>query len=178
VPPWWPRLLADRLGAEARYVMTSRNALLPVRRAVAVRRPDLIKSNGGGSNAILARWDAIVEHRWRRLCVWPERRWVHGVRLDTAGVWVANLHGGGPLEDARLAATTALGWAGHRPIALGGDFNIREPALEGFEFAGGHGVDQVYARGLSSSGEAAVFERGRLSDHAPVAVTIARVPAA
>ena len=92
VPPWWPRLLAQRLGCEQGSVLTSRNALLPLRRAIAVRWPDLIKSNGGGCNAILVRGDAVAEHRWRRLCVWPERRWVHAVRLRDRGMWVANLH--------------------------------------------------------------------------------------
>jgi endonuclease/exonuclease/phosphatase family metal-dependent hydrolase len=173
VPPWWPSALADRLGAEQRMVMTSRNALLPVRRAVAVRWPDLIKSNGGGSNAILVRGDAVVEHRWRRLSVWPERRWVHGVRLHRAGIWVANLHGGGPVRDARRAAASALHWAAGGPAVLGGDFNIRRPALDGFVFAGGHGVDQVFARGMSPAGGVAVLDRGGLSDHVPVAVTIA-----
>jgi endonuclease/exonuclease/phosphatase family metal-dependent hydrolase len=177
VPPWWPSLLADRLRADARYVLTSRNALLSVRRAVAIRRPDLIKSNGGGSNAILVRGDAVVEHRWRRLCVWPERRWVHGVRLDRAGAWVANLHGGGPVRDARRGAASAFRWAGGRPVVVGGDFNIRTPALDGFEFAGGYGVDQVYVRGLSVVAGASVLERGRLSDHAPVAVTLSPAPA-
>jgi endonuclease/exonuclease/phosphatase family metal-dependent hydrolase len=176
VPPWWPRLLGDRLGADARFVLTSRNALLPVRRAVAVRRPDLIRSNGGGSNAILARGDTVAEHRWRRLCVWPERRWVHGVRLEHAGIWVANLHGGGPVRDARQAAASALAWAGGQPVVLGGDFNVRRPALDGFAFAGGHGVDEVYVRGCSVVGPASVLDRGRLSDHAPVAVKIAPAP--
>src|SRR6476659_2255077 len=61
VPPWWPRLLADRLGAQAATALTSRNFGLRLRRMVAVRRPDLIKSNGGGCNAILSRGHAIVE---------------------------------------------------------------------------------------------------------------------
>jgi hypothetical protein len=61
-------------------VLTSRNALLPLRRAVAIRRPDLIKSNGGGCNAILVRGMHVLEQRALRLTVPPERRWVHGVR--------------------------------------------------------------------------------------------------
>jgi endonuclease/exonuclease/phosphatase family metal-dependent hydrolase len=177
VPPWWPPLLADRLQAGQRLVLTSRNALLPLRRAFAVRWPDLIKSNGGGANAILVRGDEVAEHRWRRLCVWPERRWVHAVRLLHAGLWVANLHGGGPLRDAQRAAATSLAWAGPAAsVVLGGDFNLRGLALEGFEYGGGHGVDLVFAHGLAPVGHPEVLERGRLSDHAPVRVTLAPAP--
>ncbi|HTU83982.1 MAG TPA: endonuclease/exonuclease/phosphatase family protein [Solirubrobacteraceae bacterium] len=173
VPPWWPSLLADRLGADQRLVLTSRNALLPARRAIAIRWPDLIKSNGGGANAILVRGDSVAEHRWRRLCVWPERRWVHGVRLEHAGAWVANLHGGGPMRDAERAATTALEWAGAAPVVLGGDFNIRDLSLGEFAYAGGHDVDLVFARGLLT-GPTEVLDRGPLSDHAPVIVRVFR----
>jgi endonuclease/exonuclease/phosphatase family metal-dependent hydrolase len=174
VPPWWPRLLGRRLGAAERHVLTSRNALLPVRRAIAVRWPDLIKSGGGGGNAILVRGDRVVEHRWRRLCIWPERRWVHGVRLRDAGLWVANTHGGGPLRDAQRAAGAAVRWAGGRPVILGGDFNLHQLSLEGFDYAGGHGVDLVFVRGLLPTAEAEVLERGSLSDHAPVRVTVVK----
>ena len=173
VPPWWPQQLAGQMNADARHVLTSRNALLGLRRRIAVRHPDLIKSNGGGANAILVRGDAIVEHRSRRLCLWPERRWVHAVRMHRAGLWVANLHGGGPLRDARRAADATLRWAAGGPAVLGGDFNLREPALDGFALAGGHGVDLVFARGVASApAEAEVLDRGRLSDHAPVRVTV------
>ncbi len=79
-------LLAQRLDCEQVSVRTSRNSLLPLRRFVAVRWPDLIKSNGGGANAILARVDRIVEHRSVRLCRWPERRWAHGVQLALRGL--------------------------------------------------------------------------------------------
>src|SRR4029077_4338695 len=85
VPPWWPPELAARLDAEYRSVRTSRNGLLPLRRAVAVRWPDLIRSNGGGANAILARQDRIVSHRCLRLRRLPERRWMQAVRL-AAGI--------------------------------------------------------------------------------------------
>jgi endonuclease/exonuclease/phosphatase family metal-dependent hydrolase len=175
VPPWWPSSLGSRLDAQARLVLTSRNALLPLRRAIAERWPDAIKSNGGGANAILVRGDAIVEHRVRRLCIWPERRWVQAVLLQHAGLWVANVHGGGPLRDARLAAESALRWAGEAPLVLGGDFNIRGLALDRLAFAGGHDVDLVFVRGLSvADASTDVLDRGRLSDHAPVLVTIDR----
>jgi endonuclease/exonuclease/phosphatase family metal-dependent hydrolase len=174
VPPWWPAVLAERLQADQRLVLTSRNALLPVRRAVAERWPDLIKSNGGGANAILVRGERISAHHRRRLSVWPERRWVHAVRLERSGVWVGNVHGGGPFRDAARAADVMLTWVGpDTPAVLGGDFNIRHPILDGFEYAGGYSVDHVLARGLAPVGQAEVLERGRLSDHAPVLVTIA-----
>jgi endonuclease/exonuclease/phosphatase family metal-dependent hydrolase len=178
VPPWWPPMLAARLDADARFVLTSRNALLPARHAVAVRWPDLIKSNGGGANAILVRGDAILEHRIRRLCIWPERRWVHAVRLQRAGIWVANVHGGGAIRDARRSAESALRWAGERPVVLGGDFNLRDPMLDGFDYAGGHGVDLVFVRRLTPApGTSEVLDRGALSDHAPVRVIVTTVPA-
>ena len=63
VPPWWPAMLARRLHAEYRMVLTSRNELLAARRAIAVRWPDVIKSNGGGANAILVRRDRVVADR-------------------------------------------------------------------------------------------------------------------
>jgi endonuclease/exonuclease/phosphatase family metal-dependent hydrolase len=196
VPPWWPAPLAQRTGAEERHALTSRNSLLPVRRAIAVRWPDAIKSNGGGCNAILVRGSAIAEHRTRRLALVPERRWVHGVRLGR--LWVSNLHTGASIEQARLAAETVSRWAGrweaetaspraapgHRgwppnvrggglPAVLGGDFNLRSFSLEGFTRAGGHGVDQVLLGGWGQvRGETTVLERGRLSDHAPVLVTV------
>ena len=177
VPPWWPAVLGLRLGADHRLTLTSRNSGLPIRRAIATRWPDLIKSNGGGANAILARGDTITEHRLRRLCIWPERRWVHAVRLHDAGVWAANTHCGGPIRDARRAAETALRWAADAPLVLGGDFNIHRPVLDGLTYAGGHGVDQFFVRGLSVSSGAEILDRGRLSDHAPVEVTLAGAPA-
>src|SRR3954452_17478915 len=45
VPPWCPPELGRAAGAEHRVVLTSRNWLLPLRRLVAERRPDIIKSN-------------------------------------------------------------------------------------------------------------------------------------
>ncbi len=172
VPPWWPPSLGRVLSADQRLVLTSRNALLPVRRAIAVRRPDLIKSNGGGCNAILARGETVAEFRWRRLAVWPERRWVHAVLLPRGGIWVANLHGGGPVRDAVRATETVVRWAGpETPVVLGGDFNIRGLALPGFDHAGGHEVDHVFVRGLAPVAWE-VLERGRLSDHAPVRVSL------
>jgi len=173
VPPWWPAALGERLRAGHRQVLTSRNALLPLRRAIAVRWPDLIKSNGGGANAILVRGaGGIVEHRMRRLCWWPERRWVHAVRLRD-GMWVGNLHAAADAAQGTRAAEALADWASGAPVVLGGDFNVRELVLPGFARNGGNGVDQVFVGGgLVAAGSAEALERGRLSDHAPVLVSV------
>jgi endonuclease/exonuclease/phosphatase family metal-dependent hydrolase len=171
VPPWWPIRLGEDAGAEARSVLTSRNALLGARRAVATRWPDLIKSNGGGANAILVRRDRILCHRSQRLGWWPERRWVHAVEL-AAGPWVANLHTNADLRQGKRAAETLAGWAHAKPRILGGDFNLPAPALPGMTRVGGHGVDQVYTGGALRGGKTHVLDGGRLSDHAPVLVSV------
>jgi endonuclease/exonuclease/phosphatase family metal-dependent hydrolase len=177
VPPWWPSALGSALGAQARLVLTSRNFGLPVRRVLATRCPDLIKSNGGGANAILVRHGSIGEHRTQRLTWRPERRWLHAVRLPT-GVWVGNLHATvrdapAAVREAHQAAATIRAWAAGAPLVLGGDFNVRRLSLDGFVCAANHDVDYVFVRGLPAVGGATVPERGRLSDHAPVGVTLA-----
>jgi endonuclease/exonuclease/phosphatase family metal-dependent hydrolase len=174
VPPWWPGSLAGRLGADHRLVLTSRNSLLALRRAAAVRWPDLVKSNGGGCNAILVRHRRIEATRARRLCWVPERRWVHGVRLDEmGGIWLCNLHTSAEPAQGRLAAAIALAWSGGRaPVVLGGDFNVRELPLDGFRWAGGHRVDHVFVRTLFTVDDARTLDHGHLSDHAPVSVAV------
>jgi endonuclease/exonuclease/phosphatase (EEP) superfamily protein YafD len=161
--------LQERLGASERLVLTSRNALLPLRRAVAIRWPDVIKSNGGGCNAILVRRRlTIVEHRRLRLCRLPERRWLHAVRLADGG-WIGNLHAGGTMDEVRLAARMMLAWAGGAPFVLGGDFNVHGLRLDGLVWVGGQEPDHIFARGFAAAaGEAEVPDRGRLSDHAPL----------
>src|SRR6185437_13441464 len=67
---WDAPLLARLAGAEQRTALTSRNAALALRRALAERWPDLIKSNGGGCNTILAR-TTIEEHIAIRLRILP-----------------------------------------------------------------------------------------------------------
>ncbi|CAN5561821.1 hypothetical protein BH20ACT18_BH20ACT18_06480 [soil metagenome] len=176
VPPWWPPELARATEAVHRTALTSRNVCLSLRRFVADRRPDLIKSNGGGSNAILVR-GAVEEHRIRRLRIFPERRVMHAVRL-ASGAWVANLHAtvhrpDRAAADIGLARETALRWAGEAPlVVVGGDLNLRTVRLPGFVYAGGCNVDHVFGRGLRPAGGADVLDRGTLSDHAPVAVTL------
>ncbi len=183
VPPWWPPALAPRLDADQRMVLTSRNSLLPVRRAIAIRWPDLIKSNGGGANAILVRGGEILEHRTQRLSWFPERRWLHAVLLARtddrpAPLWVANVHltvrnAKAAMREASAAADAVLGWAGGAPVVLGGDFNVQSPSASGFELAGGHNVDHVLVSGLRATGRPEVLVRGLLSDHAPVALNLA-----
>jgi endonuclease/exonuclease/phosphatase family metal-dependent hydrolase len=176
VPPWWPSPLAARSGASHRLVLTSRNGMLPVRRAIAIRWPDLIKSNGGGANAILVRGQEIMEHRSLRLARLPERRRLHAIRLADR-TWVGNLHAtahnrSAAEREAELARAQAIVWARSAPFILGGDFNLRQLSLKGFEWAAGNDVDHVFVRGGEAVGTAEVLDRGPLSDHAPVAVTI------
>ena len=171
VPPWWPPLLA----AQQRTQLTSRNWLLPVRRWISERNPDILKSNGGGANAILVRGGEILEHRAARLRRRPEARWVHGVRL--AGGWYVNVHSHNRPEplaraDTEAAAEHARRWAAGAPLIFGGDINLkRPPELAGLVHLGGNHVDHLYSEGRPGRHE--VLDRGRLSDHPPVAVTVA-----
>jgi endonuclease/exonuclease/phosphatase family metal-dependent hydrolase len=181
VPPWWAPELAAATAASERSVLTSRNLGLPMRRALAMRWPDFAKSSGGGANAMLVRGAEVLAQARRRLCLWPERRQVHGIRVRGAafpdGLWIANLHAtahdtGAAVRDNALAAATVLRWSEAGPCVLGGDFNLRELALPGFVHAGGHDVDHVFVHSLRADGPIEVLERGRLSDHAPVRVAI------
>lgn len=180
VPPWWAPALAVACGAEQRTALTSRNSLPALRRLIAERAPDLIKSNGGGANVILVRPSAatgrISEHRSVLLRQWPERRVCHAVALE-GGPWCANLHAQvhspeRAAADISRAAAATLGWAGGGPALLGGDFNVRAPAAAGFERLGGHGVDHVLGRHLRAAGAVALPDRGTLSDHAALIVDV------
>jgi endonuclease/exonuclease/phosphatase family metal-dependent hydrolase len=184
LPPWWASSLARAAGASERSVLTSRNALLPLRRALAERRPDWIKSNGGGANAILAR-TAIVEHRTLRLRLWPERRVAQLARL-AEGTSVVNFHGS---ARASLAAEElerlwghALAWAGEGRLIVGGDLNLRSPSAPRPEIlhVAERDVDHIFARGFDPLGDAQRLDRGvtlasgeaQLSDHIPLAVSL------
>jgi endonuclease/exonuclease/phosphatase family metal-dependent hydrolase len=177
VPPWWPEVLGRRLDSEYRLALTSRNALPQVRRALARRWPDVMRSQGGGANAILARHDRIVRDRIQRLCRRPERRVAHGVLLG-CGVWVVNLHAtahdtAAAQRDGATAAAAAREWAAGDPVVLGGDFNLRDPRWPGFEHVAGHDVDHVFIAGaLTPLRSTEVLDRGMLSDHAPVAADL------
>ena len=184
VPPWWPPLLGRAAGASGRMVRTSRNAGLPLRRAIGRRNPDLLAANGGGCNAILVRPAAgrIAEHRTRALTKRPERRTMHGVRLEPGG-WVVNLHASThPPEQRRadllLAAATALVWAGGAPLAFGGDLNSTRPAMPGLTHVAGHHVDHVLVAARPAGGEQHLLDAAPLSDHAPLRVALAPLPGA
>jgi endonuclease/exonuclease/phosphatase family metal-dependent hydrolase len=181
VPPWWPQELSSTPGIYARSVLTSRNSILPLRRALAIRYPNVVKSQGGGCNAILVRDATITEHRALRLCRVPERRWLHAVRIEPGGmggggVWVGNLHASGldwsARGECRRAGATLLEWAAGEPSLLGGDFNILWPSVPGFAHAAGNYVDHVLVAGMDASSVAEVPDRGRLSDHQPVVASI------
>lgn len=179
VPPWWPPILGRAAGAEQRSALTSRNGLLPVRRAIARRNPDLIASNGGGCNAILVR-GRIVEHHAIELTRRPERRVAHAVAL-ASGTWVANLHATtGPKtrtsEDAARALRAAFAWADGAPLVFGGDLNTPRPSLNGVDHVAGHHVDHVFVRGLRAVGPGHTLDSGTLSDHDPVVVDLESPP--
>jgi endonuclease/exonuclease/phosphatase family metal-dependent hydrolase len=176
VPPWWPEKLAAATGASVRSVLTSRNELLFLRRAVASRNPDLLTANGGGCNAILVRRGVITAHRMRELTKQPERRVMHGIVLADAG-WVVNLHASNlPPEqrhaDLLLAAATALEWAAGGPLVFGGDLNSLRPKFPGLRHVAHHHVDHVFTEGRPAASEPELLDGGALSDHRPLRVEI------
>ncbi|MGN6188853.1 MAG: endonuclease/exonuclease/phosphatase family protein [Conexibacter sp.] len=177
VPPWWPAPLARACDADARSALTSRNALLPLRHAVASRRPELLKANGGGCNAILVRGlGGVRVHARRRICVWPERRVVHAVQVGD-GAWFANVHASTHPPRARrdlaVAHATALRWTDDAPLVFGGDCNVvHAPHLSTLTHVGASHVDHLFARGLAyAHAREQTLDRGTLSDHAPLLVT-------
>ena len=184
VPPWWAPALARACAAHARSALTSRNELPALRRALAVRAPDLVKSGGGGANVILVRaaCGPIAGHRRVLLRRWPERRVCHAIALES-GLWCANVHASvhAPARaeaDIATAAAATLGWSAGGPALLGGDFNVRAPAAPGFEHLGGAGVDHVLGHRIGGArGPARVLDSGALSDHAPVLVDAGERPA-
>jgi endonuclease/exonuclease/phosphatase family metal-dependent hydrolase len=192
VPPWWPAELASRADAEQRIALTSRNSLLALRRLLAERRPELLKSNGGGCNAILSRIP-IAEHRSIRLRIRPERRVAQLVRLAD-GRCLANYHASTrvPLAENELARLWqhALDFARGAPLVLGGDLNLRSPvapaAVDDVAHVGARDVDHLFARRAGAASEAEVLDRdaqlrdGRnveLSDHSPLRVRLSPLAA-
>jgi endonuclease/exonuclease/phosphatase family metal-dependent hydrolase len=179
VLPWWPAELARTSRASMRMALTSRNVLPPLQRRLAEPRPHVFKSWAGGSNAILVRGHAIVEHRIVRLRWQPERRVAHGVRLAD-GTWITNLHAQAHLErlaqtDLDRAGEATTYWADGAPAILGGDLNLRgEPTAFAYRHLAGHWVDHVLGRGIRAAGRSHTLHRGTLSDHAPLSVPVER----
>jgi endonuclease/exonuclease/phosphatase family metal-dependent hydrolase len=181
VPPWWSPTLARTAAAEQRTALTSRNSLPGLRRAIARRRPDAIKSNGGGANAILSR-RALLDDRSVRLRIRPERRVAQLAWIEPDLV-VANFHGSArvPLAEQELARlwSLALDLAGGSPLILGGDLNLRAPVapVPGARHAAARDVDHIFCLGLGARAEAQVLapklESGAaLSDHPPLLVDL------
>jgi endonuclease/exonuclease/phosphatase family metal-dependent hydrolase len=184
VPPWWPPQLAVATGTEQRMALTSRNAGRFLRRAVAERRPDVIRSNGGGCNAILSRI-SILEHSAVRLRIWPERRIAQLARL-VDGTTVVNFHGSTDTRRAadelerlwRRARTSDL----EAPIILGGDLNLRslQAPCPGIRHVAQRDVDHLFTRGLQLSAEPEVLDRRvtleggavEFSDHPPLLASL------
>jgi endonuclease/exonuclease/phosphatase family metal-dependent hydrolase len=180
VPPWWVPRLASAAGAEHRTALTSRNSALALRRRLADRWPDLIRSNGGGSNALLAR-GAIVEQRALTLRRWPERRVAQLVRLGD-GTCVVNFHASARVDLAEQELERlwerALGWASEAPLIFGGDLNLRDPVPPNGDIVhlASRDVDHIFARGAELSSDADLLDRQltlgdqrvELSDHVPL----------
>jgi endonuclease/exonuclease/phosphatase family metal-dependent hydrolase len=179
VPPWWPAALAVACGAEQRTALTSRNSLPALRRALARRRPELAKSNGGGANAILSR-AGLGDHAALRLRAWPERRVAQIARLRD-GTLVANYHGSTRValaeQELGRLAETAIDAARGAPVVLGGDLNLRAPRPPGaLVHVAARDVDHLFAAGLAGAGDPVLHDRrveisGRaveLSDHPPL----------
>jgi endonuclease/exonuclease/phosphatase family metal-dependent hydrolase len=167
-PPRWRHALARELGAQSAITLTSRNFGAPLRSWIADRRPNLIKSNEGGSNQLLVRtpW-RIEETREYTLTRRPERRrmlWARVAGPDGALLAMANLHGSvdtvsGAGEQVLHAAELAVEWAGDLPLLFGGDLNLR-PSRQPEVFAelaqrfglaqptGDDAIDHLLARGL------------------------------
>lgn len=133
VPPRWLEPLAQRCRAVGVHVLTARNELGRLRGILADLNPDLIASNEGGSNVVLARRPARIEGVQRvRLATSPERRSLLLVRVAGPGgrsVSVACMHlsvgstGQGP-DELVEAARRAVQFAGADPLLLGGDLNL------------------------------------------------------
>jgi endonuclease/exonuclease/phosphatase family metal-dependent hydrolase len=198
-PPRWQPGFERECGAASFRSLTSRNWLERISWALARRWPDLIGSGEGGSNLILARGGAagIVEtHDWVMEPRAPERRTMAFARLG-CGLCVTSLHASTspPRAERELlaAAERAVEWAGEDPLILGGDFNVRpqrsaiyDELERRFGLAAPtapDSIDHLLVRGAEIASPARAWapedrelsEDGlalRLSDHAPVEITI------
>jgi endonuclease/exonuclease/phosphatase family metal-dependent hydrolase len=130
--------LCEATATSGSSALTSRNFPHFARATLARLNPDLIASNEGGSNQVLARPAACPPHGgWslaevarETIALWPERRRMLLVRLhEPLGrtLVVANLHAsvGGRSEEVLDAADRAVSWSGGAPLVFGGDLNLR-----------------------------------------------------
>ncbi len=185
------------LGATGAVALTSRNFGSALRARVADWKPDLIKSNEGGSNQTLVRppW-RIEDTRQLRLARWPERRrllWTRLEREDGAALAVANLHASAnrPHAAARELLHAAEWCSRDARLIFGGDLNLR-PAEDSAAYAqlderfglarptAPHAIDHLLCRGLelvepprALSADRREVDGIRLSDHAPVVAVFA-----
>jgi endonuclease/exonuclease/phosphatase family metal-dependent hydrolase len=195
-PPRWFDQLGRELGASGALALTSRNFGSALRGRIADRRPDLIKSNEGGSNQLFARppW-RIVATRELTLARFPERRRLLWASIESDGappLAVANLHASANRpRAARSELLRAAAWCEDERLILGGDLNLR-PAEDPETFAElatrfGLGaptapaaIDHLLCRGLEIVEQPHQLATERrtaggvlLSDHAPVAAVFA-----
>ena len=202
-PPRWEPGFARECGAEAFRSLTSRNWLERMSWTIARGWPDLIGSSEGGSNMILARGQSGGIVNGRELTIRPrrpERRTMALVELGS-GLFVSNLHASTspPLAEEELlaAAERAVEWAGEAPLVFGGDFNVRpyrsgvfDQLSDRFGLIGitaEDAIDHLLVRNLEVASPARAWPPEkrelrqadglalRLSDHAPVEITV-RVP--
>ncbi|HEX6459943.1 MAG TPA: endonuclease/exonuclease/phosphatase family protein [Thermoleophilaceae bacterium] len=130
-PPRWFEQLCRGVGASGAIALTSRNFGSSLRGRIADWKPDLIKSNEGGSNQLLVRppW-RIADTRRLTLARFPERRRLLWARLEREGaepLAVANLHASAnrPRAAAR-ELVRAADWCGaNERLLFGGDLNLR-----------------------------------------------------
>ena len=151
-PPRFAAPLARACGAESHRVLTSRNALGPLRGLLARQNPDLMASGEGGSNLTLVRTSSpplppgsggvsrlggIAERRELTIHDGPPERRALALTRTASGVCVANLHATNDMaamatEDVLRAARAATEFAGAAPLLFGGDLNLRpaeQPAV-------------------------------------------------
>jgi endonuclease/exonuclease/phosphatase family metal-dependent hydrolase len=80
-------------------------------------------------------------------------------------------------RDVGVAAQAAKTWAGELPLVLGGDFNLRAPEVEGLRSVADSDVDHILIGSrLRAVAPPQTLDRGTLSDHLPLAVTLDVAP--
>lgn len=150
--------------------------MTPVTGPIAERRPNLIGSWEGGSNAILVRGvggrSRVLEVGTVTLSRLPERRVMLFIALST-GLCLANFHastGRGRAErDVLGAARSAIDLAGGQPLVFGGDFNCRPVGSDVFrqlewEFSLAGADDQKGIDHLLSTGRPVPIQSDVLPD--------------